>query len=104
MRFNGEEKEEEDTEKYEWKVVSRWIKYEQSVNQTTNKWDEPYVGPLLYQELIYLKNSLISGTIILNSHRHNIENVFEDVLDDFVNRGQVRLIKLFGVFKKCLHN
>ena len=74
---------------YEWKVRSRWIKYEQTVNRITNKWDEPYLGPLLYQELIYLKNNLQTGTIILNCRYDNIEALIDEVVGDFVNRGQV---------------
>lgn len=76
--------------KYEWKVRSRWIKYEQTVSKVTNKWGEPYVGPLLYQELIYLKNNLQTGTVILNCKKTDFGSVVDEVLDDFTNRGQVR--------------
>ena len=31
------------------------------VNRDTNKWSDPYVGALIYQELIYLKNNLQTG-------------------------------------------
>ena len=76
--------------KYEWKVRSRWIKFEQNVNKVTNKWDEPYVGPLLYQELIYLKNNLQTGTIILNCRKSTFGSVIDEIIDDFTNRGQVK--------------
>ena len=59
------------------------------VNRDTNKWSDPYVGALIYQELIYLKNNLQTGTIILNCAQPTIENVFEEITDDFVNRGQM---------------
>lgn len=75
--------------KYEWKVRSRWIKYEQTVSKVTNKWGEPYVGPLLYQELIYLKNNLQTGSVILNCKKTDFGSVVDEVLDDFTNRGQV---------------
>ncbi len=89
--FHGDESETELTDKYEWKVTSRWIKYEQAVNKITNKWGDPHLGPLLYQELVYLKNSLLTGSIILNCRHSTIDAVFDEVLEDLVNRGQVIL-------------
>lgn len=77
--------------KYEWRVRSRWIKFEQTVNKMTDKWGEPYVGPLLYQELVYLKNNLQTGTIILSCQKTDFSSVIDEVLDDFTNRGQVCL-------------
>jgi hypothetical protein len=47
-----------DSQKYEWKVISRWIKYEQTIDRETLSWNEPFVGALIYQSLIYLKNTL----------------------------------------------
>ena len=43
---------------YHWNIMFRWIKYEQSYDSQTNMWSTPYVGALIYQNLIYLKNTL----------------------------------------------
>ena len=75
--------------KYEWRVRSRWIKFEQTVNTVTDKWGEPYVGPMLYQEFAYLKNNLQTGTVILNCKMTSFDGVIDEVLEDFTNRGQV---------------
>jgi hypothetical protein len=46
---------------YEWKEVSRWVKYEQTVNSETSVWGKPFVGALVYQSLLYLKTGLQYG-------------------------------------------
>ncbi|RNA18759.1 anion exchange 2 isoform X1, partial [Brachionus plicatilis] len=54
-----------DEQIYEWHEVSRWIKYEQTIDSETNKWNRPFVGALLYQSLLYLKTGLQYGTVLL---------------------------------------
>jgi hypothetical protein len=39
----------------------RWIKYEQDLDYETGLWSKPYVAPLLYQSLSYLKTGLQYG-------------------------------------------
>lgn len=49
---------------YEWREVSRWIKYEQTIDAETNIWSKPSIGALVYQSLIYLKTGLQHGNIL----------------------------------------
>jgi hypothetical protein len=44
---------------------------------------------VVYQNLIYLKNTLQHGTIILNSGQTSFENMIEEVLKDFIDRGHI---------------
>jgi hypothetical protein len=41
--------------------IFRWIKYEQVIESSTNMWSKPFVGAILYHNLIYLKNTLQNG-------------------------------------------
>jgi hypothetical protein len=47
------------------------------------------VGALVYQNLVYLKNTLQYGTIILNSLKETFESIIDDVLHDFCMRGHM---------------
>jgi hypothetical protein len=67
----------------------RWVKYEQTIDPESNMWSKPFIGPLIYQNLIYLKNNLQYGTIILNSQQETIEGVVEELLHDFIGRGHM---------------
>ncbi len=59
------------------------------MNRDNNKWSDPFVGMLVYQELIYLKNNFQIATIILDCAQRSVEGVFDEVIDDFINRGQM---------------
>jgi hypothetical protein len=69
--------------------MKRWIKYEQTIDPETNIWSKPFVGALLYQNLVYLKNTLQYGTIILNSLKETFESIIDDVLHDLIIRGHL---------------
>ncbi len=89
LRFHGNESEISQLELYDWKIHSRWIKYEQSVDQATDDWGSPYVGPIIYHELMNLRNVLMTGSVTLNCQKLTIEAVCEEILKDMVNRGQL---------------
>ncbi len=89
LGFHGNEQEISQLELYEWKIKSRWIKYEQSVDTATSEWSSPYVGPIVYQELVNLRHMLMTGSVFLHCQQANIEDVCDEVLGDMVNRGQL---------------
>ena len=43
---------------YEFRVRTRWIKYEQTLDTESDHWSKPFVGTLIYQNLITLKNKM----------------------------------------------
>ena len=60
-----------DKNKYEWRELSRWIKYEQTIDLETNVWGKPFVGALVYQSLLYLKTGLQYGKNIFKVFTHS---------------------------------
>jgi hypothetical protein len=46
-------------------IVYRWIKYEQRIDLETNILSKPFVGPILYQSLLYLKTGLQYGKLFI---------------------------------------
>lgn len=78
-----------DEQQYEWRQVSRWIKYEQNLDMETNIWSNPYVGALVYQSLLYLKTGLQYGTVLLNSDHDSFADVVDEVIQDFIDSGHM---------------
>jgi hypothetical protein len=74
---------------YEWKIKTRWIKFEQTIDPQTHIWSKPFVGSLIYQNLILLKSKMQYASIILNSRENTFERIVEEVLLDLINRGQL---------------
>ena len=77
------------TNHYEWKIKTRWIKYEQTIDEITHIWSKPFVGSLIYQNLILLKSKMQYASIILNSRENTFERIVDEVLLDLINRGQL---------------
>lgn len=71
------------------KTLYRWIKYEQTIDLETNVWGRPCVGALVYQSLLYLKTGLQYGTVILNSTDDSLEEVIDEMVQDFIDSGHM---------------
>lgn len=45
----------------EWKETARWIKFEENVDQDSNRWGKPHVASLTFHSLLELKKGLENG-------------------------------------------
>lgn len=54
LKGNGDERE--------WKETARWIKYEEDVQEGTDRWGRPHVASLSFHSLLNVRRSLESGT------------------------------------------
>lgn len=88
MELEQLEFDEADLE-YKWRISSRWIKYEQTIDPETEIWSKPFIGALEYQNIAYLKSNLQSGTVILNSQKNSFEDIIDEICQDFINRGRL---------------
>ncbi|KFD69581.1 LOW QUALITY PROTEIN: hypothetical protein M514_01946 [Trichuris suis] len=48
-----------------WREVSRWIKYEETVETESNRWSKPHITLLTLQCLLQLRNSIRSGAELM---------------------------------------
>lgn len=59
-------------EQMEWKETARWIKFEENVDQDSNRWGKPHVASLTFHSLLELKKGLEKG---MNYENEIMENV-----------------------------
>ena len=52
---------EEETDLMEWKEKARWIKFEEDVLETSDRWGRPHVASLSFHSLIELRRLLGNG-------------------------------------------
>ncbi|CAF0718290.1 unnamed protein product [Brachionus calyciflorus] len=78
-----------DDQLYEWREVSRWIKYEQTLDSETNIWNRPFVGALVYQSLLYLKTGLQYGTVLLKCDQESLIDIVEEMVQNFIDSGHM---------------
>lgn len=51
-------------EEREWKETARWIKYEEDVQEGTDRWGRPHVASLSFHSLLNVRRSLESGEFL----------------------------------------
>jgi sodium bicarbonate transporter 10 len=44
-------------------LISRWVKFEEDVEEGGNRWSKPYVATLSLHSLFELRSMLLNGTI-----------------------------------------
>ena len=56
----------------EWKETARWIKFEENVDQDSNRWGKPHVASLTFHSLLELKKGLEKGMKYENEIMENV--------------------------------
>jgi hypothetical protein len=55
-------------EEKEWTETARWIKYEEDVEEGTNRWGKPHVASLSFHALINLRRLIEAGNLFIFVH------------------------------------
>ncbi|XP_038608462.1 electroneutral sodium bicarbonate exchanger 1 isoform X1 [Tachyglossus aculeatus] len=64
----------------EWKETARWLKFEEDVEDGGERWSKPYVATLSLHSLFELRSCLVNGTVLLDAHAGNIEEISDLIL------------------------
>ncbi|XP_050526448.1 anion exchange protein 2 isoform X2 [Daktulosphaira vitifoliae] len=65
----------------EWKETARWIKYEEDVEEGTDRWGRPHVASLSFHSLLNVRRSLESGVILLDLEENNLPGIIYRVVE-----------------------
>lgn len=47
----------------QWRETARWIKFEEDVEEETERWGKPHVASLSFRSLLELRRTLAHGTL-----------------------------------------
>ncbi|NWW86368.1 S4A8 protein, partial [Rhynochetos jubatus] len=64
----------------EWKEVARWLKFEEDVEDSGERWSKPYVATLSLHSLFELRSCILNGTVLLDIHANSIEVIADMIL------------------------
>lgn len=56
-------------------VISRWLKFEEDVEDGGERWSKPYVATLSLHSLFELRKSILNGTVLLDMRANSIEEI-----------------------------
>nr|AKN21408.1 slc4a-2 [Schmidtea mediterranea] len=63
-----------------WYECSRWVKFEEVVENTKEHWSKPHVGVLSLRSILTFKSMILHAVISLNHEGENIEDVIDLIL------------------------
>lgn len=59
----------------EWKETARWIKYEEDLEEGSDRWGRPHVASLSFHSLLNLRRCLQSGVVLLDLDEKDLTGV-----------------------------
>lgn len=68
---------------------SRWIKFEEDVEESGNRWSKPHVATLSLHALFELRSLLLNGTVMLDADAHSLEEVTDLMLDNMLSNSTI---------------
>ena len=73
-----------------WKERARWIKLEEDVEETADRWGKPHIPCLTYRSLREVETNLQNGAFLLDLQRDNLPSICEAIVDE------IKLLKKLG--------
>jgi len=67
-----------------WKEATRWIKFEEDVDEEGKRWSKPHVPILHANSLFLLKEHFLHGLVYFDVQLKNLEEIIDLILDDFI--------------------
>ena len=81
----------------EWKETARWVKFEEDVEEGSNRWSKPHVSSLSMHSLIELRNLILKGTVFLDLEAEDLNQILDVLLENIVHNGLLTVEKVQDV-------
>jgi len=79
IQMNARLVEEDD----QWKEVSRWVKFQENVEDGGKRWSKPHVPSCSFSVMTGVRDMLEKHPVILDSTADNIHSIIEEVLNKY---------------------
>lgn len=80
-------------EEREWKETARWIKYEEDVEEGSDRWGRPHVASLSFHSLLNLRRCLETGVVLMDLEERDLPGVAYRVVEQ-VNNSKISNISV----------
>lgn len=80
----------ENTYDMRWKERARWIKFEEDVEEETERWGKPHVASLSFRSLLELRRIIAHGTVLLDIEQTKLPTIAHIVVDAMITSDQIR--------------
>uniref|UniRef100_A0A3Q2Z1Q2 Solute carrier family 4 member 2b n=1 Tax=Hippocampus comes TaxID=109280 RepID=A0A3Q2Z1Q2_HIPCM len=88
----------------QWKETARWIKFEEDVEEETDRWGKPHVASLSFRSLLELRKTIAHGTRLKPSAQHSetLPGIAHQVVEKMIISDQIKAEDRANVLRALL--
>uniref|UniRef100_A0A8C1Z1M7 Anion exchange protein n=1 Tax=Cyprinus carpio TaxID=7962 RepID=A0A8C1Z1M7_CYPCA len=81
---------------------SRWIKFEEDVEEETERWGKPHVASLSFRSLLELRKTISHGAVLLDLDQKTLPGIAHQVVEQMIISDQIRAQDRANVLRALL--
>uniref|UniRef100_A0A672FGW7 Anion exchange protein n=1 Tax=Salarias fasciatus TaxID=181472 RepID=A0A672FGW7_SALFA len=74
----------------QWRETARWIKFEEDVEEETDRWGRPHIASLTFRSLLELRRVITHGAVLLDLKQRTLQGIAQQVVEQMVISDQIR--------------
>ncbi|XP_041118012.1 anion exchange protein 3-like isoform X2 [Polyodon spathula] len=85
-----------------WKETARWIKFEENVEEETDRWGKPHVASLTFRSLLELRRTITHGAVLLDLEQTTLPGIAHLVVETMIISDQIKAEDRANVLRALL--
>ncbi|KAJ8010162.1 hypothetical protein DPEC_G00072120 [Dallia pectoralis] len=86
----------------EWRETARWIKFEEDVEEETDRWGKPHVASLSFRSLLELRKTISHGAVLLDLDQKTLPGIAHQVVEQMIISDQIKAEDRANVLRALL--
>lgn len=86
----------------QWRETARWIKFEEDVEEETDRWGKPHVASLSFRSLLELRRTIAHGAVLLDLDQKTLPGIAHQVVEQMIISDQIRAEDRANVLRALL--
>uniref|UniRef100_A0A8B9KNQ3 Anion exchange protein n=1 Tax=Astyanax mexicanus TaxID=7994 RepID=A0A8B9KNQ3_ASTMX len=88
----------------QWRETARWIKFEEDVEEETDRWGKPHVASLSFRSLLELRRTISHGAVLLDLDQRTLPGIAHQVVEQMIISDQIRAEDRSNVLRALLQS
>ncbi|XP_056306982.1 anion exchange protein 2b [Danio aesculapii] len=86
----------------QWRETARWIKFEEDVEEETDRWGKPHVASLSFRSLLELRKTIAHGAVLLDLDQKTLPGISHQVVEQMIISDQIKAEDRANVLRALL--
>ncbi|XP_073720000.1 anion exchange protein 2b isoform X1 [Misgurnus anguillicaudatus] len=86
----------------QWRETARWIKFEEDVEEETDRWGKPHVASLSFRSLLELRRTISHGAVLLDLDQKTLPGIAHQVVEQMIISDQIKADDRANVLRALL--